>query len=250
MGQLSGKLALVTGAGQGNGAAIAVGLAKEGARIILADVNLASAENVLKTIEADGGEGRCAALDVTDRRQLEEFSTELHEKGELIDILVNNAGICPRVPAEDPAFEKAWSMTIDVNLTGVAYVSHAFLTHLKVRKGCIVNIASVAAFVAVRSTLAYSASKAGVVGLTKAMAQEFAVDGIRVNAIAPGQIATPMLAASLADPKRKREIESRILLGRIGNPEDLVGPAIFLTSGMSEFVTGVTIPVDGGYLVV
>lgn len=248
--QLEGRTALVTGAAQGNGAAIAEGLAAQGARVVLADLNLAAAEELAARISERGGTAIAEKLDVTDFDCALSLAQALAEKEWLVDLLVNNAGVCPRVAVDEPDFQRAWALTIDVNLNGMMNVTRAFLSHLESAKeeGTIVNVASIAAFVNTPSILAYPASKAGVRGLTRAMAGEFAAKGVRVNAIAPGQFNTPMLAASLADPKRRAQITSRILLKRVGEPEELVGPVVFLSSKQSSFVTGVTLPVDGGYL--
>lgn len=208
------------------------------------------AEATADLIRKSGGQARTAELDVTDGGAANALASTLAAEGLAVDLLINNAGICPRVPVDSPDFEQAWETTIDVNLNGIMHVTRAFLPQIRATKGVIVNIASIASFVAVPSTLAYSASKAGVRGLTQALAQELAADGIRVNAIAPGQVMTPMLARSLANPDRRREIEARVLLRRVARPEELVGPVLFLGSEMSSFVTGVTLPVDGGYLTV
>lgn len=245
---LEGRTALVTGAAQGNGAAIALGLAQAGARVVVTDMVIDGAEATASRLRDAGAQARAGRLDVTDRAASIRLAATLASDGWPIDLLVNNAGISPRVPVDSTEFDRTWDMTVDINLNGVMHVSRAFLSHLRASKGTIVNIASIAAFVAIRSTLAYSASKAGVRGLTLAMAQEFATDGIRVNSVAPGQVMTPMLAPSLANPVRKKEIEARILLGRVADPSELVGPVVFLSSQMSSFVTGVTLPVDGGYL--
>lgn len=249
MQSLKGRTALITGAGQGNGAAIALGLAAAGARIVVTDKDADAATSTAQRLRDGGASARAADLDVTDPAAARQLATLLAADGWHVDLLVNNAGICPRVPVDSDDFDRAWAMTMNINLNGMMYVTRAVLPHLRAGRGTVVNIASVAAFVAVRSTLAYSASKAGVRGLTLAMAQEFAGDGIRVNAIAPGQVMTPMLAPSMANPERRKEIEARILLGRVADPSELVGPVLFLSSAMSSFVTGVTLPVDGGYLV-
>ncbi|PHP66771.1 3-oxoacyl-ACP reductase [Zhengella mangrovi] len=247
MSSLSNRTALVTGAGQGNGAAIARGLAAEGARVIATDINSDAARATADAIVASGGEAKSALLDVTSDVEAARLADDLDASGWAVDLLVNNAGICPRQPLESEGFQRAWELTMNINLNGVMNVSRAFLPHLKKKGGTIVNIASIAAFVSVPSTLAYMASKSGVKGLTQALAVELAPHGIRVNAIAPGQIATPMLQPSLDNEVRRRQIEAGIVLGRVGRPEELVGPAVFLSSEMSSFVTGVTLPVDGGF---
>lgn len=248
MGALANRTALVTGAGQGNGLAIAQGLAAEGARVVVTDMNAETVEGAAEAIRGAGGVARAAVFNVTDPEASKALARDLAADDWAIDLLVNNAGVCPRMPIDGDGFTEAWSLTMDVNLNGVMHVSRAFLPHLRKEGGTIVNIASIAAYVSVPSTLAYMASKTGVKGLTQAMAVEFAPFGIRVNAIAPGQIATPMLQPSLENPRRRAEIEAGIALGRVGQSADLVGPAVFLSSDMSAFVTGVTLPVDGGFI--
>lgn len=247
MGKLQNRTALVTGAGQGNGAAIAKGLAQEGARVVVTDVDVATAQATAKSINASHGTAIAEALNVTDHDAGMALAADLANRGWMIDLLVNNAGICPRKDVDDYDFASVWDVTMDVNLNGVMNVSRAFLTHLRETGGVIVNVASIAAYVSVPSTLAYMASKSGVKGLTQALAVELAPMGIRVNAIAPGQIATPMLQPSLDNPERRAQIEAGIVLNRVGQPAELVGPVVFLASDMSSFVTGITMPVDGGF---
>jgi len=137
-----------------------------------------------------------------------------------------------------------------VNLNGSFNMIHAFLGALRATRGVIINVGSIASFAGVGATLGYSPSKGGVKMMTQAMARDLAPDGIRVNAIAPGVIETPMTQYTRDDPGRLASFMQRIPLGRVGQPEDLVGPAVFLASPMAEYVTGVSLPVDGGYLAV
>lgn len=248
MTRLQDRTAFVTGAGQGNGAAIAMGLSDAGARVVVSDINAASAMATAQAITAAGGRAISAQLDVTRADAAATLAADMQARGWSVDLLVNNAGICPRTDIDSPEFASTWDVTMDINLNGVMNVSRAFLAQLRDKRGTIVNIASIAAFVSVPSTLAYMASKSGVKGLTQALAIELAADGIRVNAVAPGQMATPMLQPSLDDPQRRQEIEAGIALGRIGQPEELIGPVVFLSSDMASFVTGVTMPVDGGFI--
>lgn len=245
--KLQNRTALVTGAGQGNGAAIALGLAAERARVVCTDINPQAAAETARQIVERGGASLSAELDVTQPHSANTVADDLAQRGWHVDLLVNNAGICPRKEIDSPDFPQIWDMTMNINLTGMMAVCRALLPHLERQGGTIVNIASIAAFVSVPSTLAYMASKSGVKGLTQALAVELAPRGIRVNAIAPGQIATPMLAPSLTNEVRRAQIEARILLNRVGQPEELVGPVVFLSSDMSSFVTGITMAVDGGF---
>ena len=143
-----------------------------------------------------------------------------------------------------------WQRVLDVNLNGVFNVTYAFLGALRETRGTIVNIASVASFIGISNTLGYSPSKGGVKSLTQALARELAPDGIRVNAIAPGVIATAMTESTRNDPERLAGFMSRTPLGRVGQPEELAGPVAFLVSDMASYVNGVTLPVDGGFLAV
>ncbi len=245
---LAGRLALVTGAGQGNGAAIAKGLAREGARVIVTDIALPSAENTAAEIRATGGEAWAYLLDVADVDACRELVKTVTEALGDVSLVVNNAGICPRHDIDSPDLERFWAAAMDVNLKGTLNVSVAFLPALRATKGAIVNIASIAAFVSTATSVSYPTSKAAVRMLTQTMAHELAKDGVRVNAIAPGTFATPMTEATRFNPERSERFLTRIPMGRYGEPDELVGPVVFLGSAMSSYVTGTTVVVDGGYL--
>lgn len=247
---IDGKLALVTGAGQGLGAAIAIGFAKNSARVICADIDAERARSTVGAIEANGGIAYPMQLDVSDRAAADRLAAETEAKHGPIDILINNAGICPRNRIDSPDVEETWRRAMAVNLDGTLHMSLAFVAQLRETRGRIVNMASVAAFVSTATSLAYSTSKAGVKMLTQSLAQELAADGIRVNAIAPGPMKTDITLPTREDPERYRQFLTRIPLGRFGDPEELVGPALFLASDMSSYVTGTTLVVDGGYLAV
>ena len=243
-GLLDGKLALVTGAGSGIGAGIARGMAEAGARVIAVDIN---AETARTTAEAIGGAGSYAA-DVSDRAACDTLASDVLRDHGAIAVLVNNAGIIRRGLVTDPNARNDWDATLAVNLDGPYFMTIAFLEQLRETKGAVVNIGSVQSFVALRNSAAYTTSKGGVRALTKALAIELSPMGIRVNAIGPGLIATPLNAKARQNPDYMKQFEGRIPLGRLGTPEDIAGPAVFLASDMARFVTGVTLPVDGGYL--
>jgi NAD(P)-dependent dehydrogenase (short-subunit alcohol dehydrogenase family) len=245
---LAGRLALVTGAGQGNGAAIAKGLAREGARVIVTDIVLPAADNTAAEIRATGGEAWAYLLDVADVDACRELVKTVTEALGDVSLVVNNAGICPRHDIDSPDLERFWAAAMDVNLKGTLNVSVAFLPALRATKGAIVNIASIAAFVSTATSVSYPTSKAAVRMLTQTMAHELAKDGVRVNAIAPGTFATPMTEATRFNPERSERFLTRIPMGRYGEPDELVGPVVFLGSAMSSYVTGTTVVVDGGYL--
>ena len=246
--RLQGRIAFVTGAGQGNGAAIARGLAAEGAKLIVTDIALDTAERTAEEIRAKGGEAWAYTLDVTDAPASKALAKEIAASVGDVSIVVNNAGVCPRHTIDSPDLERAWNLAMDINLKGALNVSLAFLDALRKTKGAIVNIASIASFVSTATSVSYPVSKAGLRALTQSMAHELAKDGVRVNAIAPGTFATAMTEATRFNPERYERFLTRIPMGRYGEPEELVGPVVFLASDMSSYVTGTTVVVDGGYL--
>jgi NAD(P)-dependent dehydrogenase (short-subunit alcohol dehydrogenase family) len=247
---LAGKRALVTGAGQGNGRAIALGLASHGADIVAADIDLAGAERTAADLRGSGADAFSFRLDVTDAAACHALAQAIAQDIGEIDILINNAGIIIREGLDSPRAAENWRRVLDVNLTGVFNVTHAFLATLRKTRGTIVNLGSIASFVGVGDTLGYAPSKGGVKLLTQALARDLARDGIRVNAIAPGVIETAMTEVTRNDPARLAGFVGRTPLGRVGQPEELVGPVVFLVSEMASYVSGVTLPVDGGFLAV
>ncbi|HYD36514.1 MAG TPA: 2-dehydro-3-deoxy-D-gluconate 5-dehydrogenase KduD [Allosphingosinicella sp.] len=248
---LTGRVAVVTGANTGIGQGIAVALAQAGADIAL--VGRSSAE---ETADLVRGAGRRAALIEADLSTIapvgEVVERTLAELGGL-DILVNNAGIIRRADAVDFS-EEDWDSVIDTNLKSVFFLCQAAGRHMIARheqgrrRGKIVNIASMLSFQGGIRVPSYTASKSGVAGLTKLLANEWAAKGINVNAIAPGYIATSNTAALQADETRNRQIVERIPAGRWGEPADLGGAAVFLASPASDYVNGHILAVDGGWL--
>jgi NAD(P)-dependent dehydrogenase (short-subunit alcohol dehydrogenase family) len=247
---LAGKRALVTGAGQGNGRAIALGLAAHGAEIVAADIDHAGAECTAAKLRGSGNNAFAFRLDVTDAAACHALAQTIARDIGEISILINNAGIIIREGLDSPRAAENWRRVLDVNLTGVFNVTHAFLPTLRKTRGAIVNLGSIASFVGVGDTLGYAPSKGGVKLLTQALARDLACDGIRVNAIAPGVIETAMTEVTRNDPARLAGFLGRTPLGRVGQPEELVGPVVFLVSEMASYVSGVTLPVDGGFLAV
>lgn len=247
---LKDKVVLITGAGQGNGAAIAHGLAREGATIVSTDIDEKSASRTADEIIANGGRAFAWRLDVTDPASCSALADCVRTAAGAVSVLVNNAGICPRNTVDSPDVRESWDAAMKVNLDGTLNVTLAFLAQLRETHGTIINMASIASFVSTSTSISYSTSKAAVRMLTQNLAQELAKDGVRVNAIAPGTFATPMTDATRNDPERSKRFLSRIPLGRFGEPEELVGPTLFLASDMSSYMTGATVVVDGGYLAV
>ena len=249
---LDGHIAAVTGGGSGIGRAIAAGYAKEGAQVVVLDVNADAAAQVAHEIGAAGGRARSFQLDVTQREQCRQVAAEIGSSIGQVSVLVNNAGINRRnaFTAAPEAVIKDWEDILSINLHGVFNVTHAFLDQLRESKGRIVNIGSIQSFVHVRTpnSPAYTTSKHGVLGFTRALAAELGKFGVRVNAIGPGLIETPLNAQVRANsPELVRIFMDHTPLGRAGKPEDIVGPAVFLASDLSSYVTGSMIMADGGY---
>lgn len=244
-GLLEGLIALITGGGSGIGEGIARGMAAAGAAVLVADINAAGAERVARET---GRGARAYTLDVTDRETCDGLASAVRRDLGAISVLVNNAGIIRRGKMTDPDTRAHWDATLAVNLDGPYNVTTAFLSQLVETKGAVINIGSVQSFVALPNSAAYTTSKGGVRALTKAMAIELSPEGVRVNAIAPGLIATPLNEAARRNPDYMRNFQHRIPLGRIGEPADIAGVAVFLASDLARYVTGVTLPVDGGFL--
>ncbi len=243
---LEGKLALVTGGASGIGEGIARAMAKHGARVIVADVNRAGATRVAETIE---GAASAFELDVSDRLACDEASNQIERNFGPISVLVNNAGIIRRGKLEAATARADWDATMAVNLDGPYNMVIAFLAQLKAtKKGSVINIGSIQSFVALPNSAAYKTSEGGVRALTKALAIELSPQGVRVNAIGPGMIATPINADARQNPDYMANFAQRIPLGRLGEPADIAGPAVFLASDLARYITGVTLPVDGGIL--
>ena len=244
-GLLEGRLALITGGGSGIGEGIAKAMSAAGARVILADVNAEGAARVAASI---GGDAASYPLDVTNRAACDALAAAVRRDVGAVSVLVNNAGIIRRGKVEAANTRTDWDATMAVNLDGPYNMVTAFLAHLKETKGAVINIGSIQSFVALPNSAAYTTSKGGVRALTKALAIELSPQGIRVNAIGPGMIATPINADARQNPDYMRNFEQRIPLGRLGEPADIAGPAVFLASDLARYVTGVTLPVDGGFL--
>ena len=245
---LDNKLALITGAGGGLGSVIARGFVNEGARVVLADLDLARCESVAASLRAEGAQAWAEALDVTDRTAVHAFASRVGAERGAIDILVNNAGVSGRARIDDPQAEAVWDRLIQVNLEGLFNVTHAFVPALKQTRGCIINLSSIVAFVSGISSAGYVASKGAVRSFTQALARDLAPYGVRANAVAPGLMLTDMVAPQLAVPGGTDWYMQRVPMARGGQPEEVVGPIVFLASAMASYVNGVVLPVDGGFL--
>jgi NAD(P)-dependent dehydrogenase (short-subunit alcohol dehydrogenase family) len=240
----------VTGAGQGNGRALALGLAQAGAKVVVSDINLKLTEETAALVREEGGEAWAFELDVTSDEACYALAAQVGQDIGQLNLLVNNAGIIIRENSTSPNAAKNWKKVMDVNVQGTFNVTHAWLPAIKATKGVVINVASIAAYAGQGGSLGYSPSKGAIKMFTQSLAAELAPNGVRVNALAPGVIETPMTAATREDPTRLDAFMSRIPMGRVGQTEDLVGPTIFLASDMSRYVTGVTLPVDGGFLAI
>jgi len=248
---LTGKVAIVTGARRGIGRTHALVLAKAGAKVVVSDISQEECEKVVEEIKKIGGEAIAVKCDVSKKSEVEELVKKTVEKFDKVDILVNNAGICQFKPFLDLT-EEEWDRTLNINLKGYFLCAQAAAKEMaKQKKGVIVNIASIAmgqvgmGF----ATLAhYCASKGGIVAMTETLALELAPYNIRVNAVAPGLIDTPMVASIKQDPKAMEGTLSRIPLRRAGEPEEVSNLVLFLASDESSYMTGSVIVVDGGWL--
>ncbi|WP_168735375.1 SDR family NAD(P)-dependent oxidoreductase [Cohnella fermenti] len=248
MRRFAGLTALVTGAGQGIGLAIAERFAAEGAHVLLADINESAIGEAEKKLRNAGYSASGYLLDVSNPDEVDEVVDRIIREREAIHILVNNAGIASEEPFVAISDDR-WRRMIDVNLNGMFYVAQR-VSRCMVRqgKGTIVNMASTNGLVGEAGYAHYNASKGGVVLLTKTMAIELGRSGIRVNAVCPGYIVTPLSASIDNDEIVGRYVERFIPLGRTGKPEDVAGVFAFLASDDAAFITGECIVVDGGQL--
>ena len=249
--ELKEKVALVTGAGSGIGAAIARVFAQAGAYVHVADVNLTTGEEVVAEIRRGGGSASFMPLDVSDEAATGKAAAAVHAAHERLDVLVNNAGI-GHVGTMMQTSGADLDRIYGVNVRGVFNVTKAFLPRMLERKsGNIINLASIGGVVGVRDRLAYCTSKFAVVGLTKAMALDHAHEGIRVNCICPGRVETPFVSARLKeypDPEKAyREMAGTQAIGRMAKPEEIAAAALYLASDESAFVTGTAFLIDGGW---
>lgn len=249
MGLLENKVAVITGAAAGMGRATAQLFAREGARVVLADVQAEGGGSAVNEIKSAGGEAIFVRTDVSQGAQVRALIAQAVATFGQLDVLFNNAGIEGSVALFEDADEDDFERILSVNLRGVFLGMKYGLPELVRTRGVVVNTASLAGLIGVPGMAAYAASKGGVVQLTKTAALEYAAAGVRVNCICPGYIRTDM-TARLREVRRDERLRRGAAnpLGRAGTPEDIAGAALYLASDLSGFVTGIALPVDGGTL--
>lgn len=247
MTRLDGRVAVVTGASKGLGEAIAVALAAAGARLALVARDGGQLDRLAATLRAGGAEAEPFAADVRDETAVAALAAAVEARFGAVHILVNSAGVNVRKNLTDFTLEE-WRRVLDTNLTGVFLMCRAFLPLMKGQGyGRVLNLTSMMSHIALAERTAYCASKAGLVGLTRALALEVASDGITVNGISPGPFETAMNAPLLANPEVNRFFTSRIPLGRWGKPEEVASLALYLCSEEAGFITGTDVLIDGGW---
>jgi NAD(P)-dependent dehydrogenase (short-subunit alcohol dehydrogenase family) len=243
--RLKNKVAIITGAGSGFGKEIAMTFAKEGAEIVAADINFKAAELVAKLINDTDGKCLPIQVDVSDEIQVKNMVQETINKFSKIDILINNAGLSRAANIQDISLDD-WNMMIKVNLTGTFLCCKAVIDHMIEREyGKIVNMASISAQTGRPVGVDYSASKSGIVGITRTLAVQVAKYGINVNAIAPGPIQTPLFNKNYT-PEAVERLKATIPFKRQGEPKDVANLALFLASDESGWITGEVIAINGG----
>jgi NAD(P)-dependent dehydrogenase (short-subunit alcohol dehydrogenase family) len=247
MGKLTDKVALITGAGGGMGKADALLFATEGAKVVVTDVQLDKVQEVVAEIQQNGGEALGFYHDVSSEDDWKEIVDKTIEAYGKIDILVNNAGISNAVPMLEQTVE-IWNKVMNINLTGVFLGQKHVIPHMiENGSGSIVNISSIAGLTGGSGSGAYTASKGAVRLLTKATAVDFAKHHIRCNSIHPGYIETPMTVDLVANEEMRQWFLSQVPLPRLGKAEDIAKGVLFLASDDSSYITGVELPIDGGY---
>ena len=246
----AGKVAFITGAGSGIGRGIALRLASDGASIAVVDLKLELAQETLALVNAQGGSGVALAADVRSREQVQAAVNDTVAQLGSLDLLVNNAGVVTMSSLADLTDDE-WDFVVDVNLKG-QFIAAQIASRVMPSGGAIVNLATVESEVVVSSSgncqPHYNASKGGVTMLTKALAVELAQKGIRVNAVAPGPVNTRFTGGDITGPEAMAFMSQRLLVPRVGEPEDIANAVSFLLSDAASFIVGVQLPVDGGWL--
>ena len=247
---LTGRVALVTGAARGLGQVLAEGLAAHGAYVVACDINGAGARKTADTIQEAGGQASSTPVDVANRESCEALVRHATGRFGHVDVLVNNAAV-DVIESFDEVSRTSWTHVLDVDLSGVLYASQAVVRQMRAQGsgGSIIHISSIASAIGIPGLLSYSAAKGGLNQLTRVMAVELAPERIRVNAAAPGYLEHVMqgAAAEHSNPETERRIRTRTPLGRRARLDELIGPIVFLASDAASYVTGAVLFVDGGY---
>ena len=247
---IAGQVVIVTGGGRGLGAALAEGFAESRAQVVVADMDAETAQRTADRLSQHGGTVIATQCDITQPQQVQALVDLTVQTYGRLDVLVNNAGINIPKPAEELRLDE-WNRIIDTNLTGTFLCCQTGgAVMLRQGAGCIINICSVHGHVGsyIHKAAAYNASKAGVINLTRSLALEWGERGVRVNGISPGSLRTDLMTRRLENPEYVRKIQERAAIKRIGQPDDIVGTALFLASPAAQWLTGQIIAVDGGWL--
>ncbi len=245
--RLNGKVAIITGAASGIGKATAILFAEQGAKIVVADIDKDGGKKTVADIQDVGNDAIFVNTDVTVKSDTEQMVEQTIASYGKLDILLNNAGIAMRLPVAELS-EEDWHRCLDVNLTGVFLCSKAAIPAMQ-NNGCgsIINLSSIYGIVGADVRAAYVASKGAVTNLTRGMALDYASDNIRVNCICPGFVETPLVAGVVKTPEEYQKLADKHPLRRLGQPKEIAYGALYLASDESAFVTGIALPIDGGY---
>jgi NAD(P)-dependent dehydrogenase (short-subunit alcohol dehydrogenase family) len=243
---LEGSVALVSGASQGIGKAVAARLVEAGCRVALTDLNFGNASEAAADIGTDLN-CRPYELDVRDAARCAAVVADVTQAWGPIGVLVNNAGIGGSASLDSGELADDLDRVMAVNVKGVVNLTQACAGDLRRTRGAVINVASITTLLATRAHIAYGASKGAVGQLTRFLARDFGRDGVRVNAVAPGLVMTPMTGRIAQDAERMHSMVERTFLKRVGEPDDIAGVVVFLASPLSRYMTGAIVPVDGGY---
>ncbi len=252
-GRLEEKIAHITGGGSGLGDAMAHLFASEGARVVVSDLKLEVAQRVADSVVAEGGDAIALAGDVSSREDCERLVADTVDRMGRIDVLVNSAGVTPRYAPPEWDFEQTWDWVVGINLKGTMMMSrYAVASMKKQQAGSIVNLASIIGLVGYAQGISdgfnpYPHTKGGVVQMTRDMSVALGKEGIRVNSLCPGYTYTPLVSTLVEDADMHERLKSLHPMGRLGRPEEIANAALFLASDEASFITGVNLPVDGGY---
>jgi len=245
---ISGKVAVIIGSSGGLGQVISRGLASAQARVVLASRNQSINDQLVKEILETGGEAFSCQVDITERKELKALRDTVLDRYGQVDILINCAGMTIKKPLLEYSLDE-WEKVQLVNLQGVFLSCQVFArVMMEKKKGRIINFASLGSFVGIKTSAPYCAAKGGVMQLTKVLAMELAPYGINVNAVTPGVLDTPLASGIKENQESFQRLMGRLPLGRLGKAEEIIGPVLFLCSPAADYITGISLPVDGGFL--